>query len=81
MPTSLPPSSAEELRKHLTELNAYRVGDAEDSSLAYDDGGEIFFSAVTMSRSFDWGIDACRPVLDRAQIMTGTCGFIGPSPV
>ena len=22
-----------------------------------------------MSRSFDWGIDACRPVLDRAQIM------------
>ena len=32
--------------------------------------GEIFFSAVTMSRSLDWGIDACRPGLDRAQIMT-----------
>ena len=32
--------------------------------------GEICFSTVTMSRSFDWGIDACRPVLDRAQIMT-----------
>ena len=39
--------------------------------LAYDDCGEICFSAVmTMSRSFDCCIDACRPVLDRAQIMT-----------
>ena len=27
-------------------------------------------SAVTMSQAFDWGIDACRPALDRAQIMT-----------
>ena len=32
--------------------------------------GEICFSAVTMSRSFDWSIDACRPVLNRAQIVT-----------
>ena len=30
------PSSAEELRKHLTELNAYRDGEAEVKILAYD---------------------------------------------
>ena len=30
------PSSAEELRKHLTELNAYRDGEAEVRTLAYD---------------------------------------------
>ena len=32
--------------------------------------GEIGFPAVTMPRSFDWGIDACWPVLDRAQLWT-----------
>ena len=36
------PSSAEELRKHLTKLNAYRDGEAEISSLPYDDGGGWF---------------------------------------
>ena len=31
MPTSFAsPSSAEEIRKHLTELNAHRDGEAED---------------------------------------------------
>ena len=33
------PSSAEELRKHLTELNACRDGEVEDCGLACDDGG------------------------------------------
>ena len=32
--------------------------------------GEIGFTAVTMPRSFDSGIDACWPVLDRAQLWT-----------
>ena len=36
------PSSAEELRKHLTELKAYRDGEAEVLVLAYDVVGRIW---------------------------------------
>ena len=32
--------------------------------------GEIDFSAVTSNRFFDWGTDACWPVLDRAHLLT-----------
>ena len=33
------PSIAEDSRKHLTVLKAYRDREADDLSLAYDDGG------------------------------------------
>ena len=59
------PSSAEELRKHLTELNAYPRNDVWLMLMAGSTGSPV----VTWSRSFDRGNDACRPVLDRAKFL------------
>ena len=47
------PSSAEELRKHLTELNAYRDGEADLLVLAYDVLGEFGIPAERQTEGVD----------------------------
>ena len=65
-------SSAEELRKHCLQRQTERPRFEVRPVMMMGESGS---PAATMSRSFDWDNDTCRPVLDRAHLLASVVNW------